>query len=377
MNVELKNIASKEYRFIISGGGTGGHLFPAIAIADKLREIFPDCGILFVGAKGKMEMEKVPPLGYQIIGLNIGGMQRKKIWRNLKLPFMILSSLSDSGKIIRQIQPHAVIGTGGYASFPLLWKSSHKHICSIIQEQNFYPGVTNRILAKYVDKICVIDEQLKKYFPVPKVVVTGNPVRENLANFISTTDEFYSEFNLQPGKFTVLVTGGSLGARTINEGMISACEKLLGEGIQVIWQTGKYYFNEISGRVNPDLKTGLCLRPFIDQMEKAYAVSNLVVCRAGAITLSELAILKKAAVLIPSPNVAEDHQTKNAMSLVDKKAALMIHDSETVKVLGDAILGLYRNSSLLNELSENIGKLAQPDSTKLIVNEIIKLIKRV
>lgn len=374
MTIDLTNIATKDHRFIISGGGTGGHLFPAIAIADKLKEKFPGCGILFVGARGRMEMDKVPGLGYQIIGLNIGGIQRRNILKNLKLPGMILSSLMNSSRIIKTVRPHAVIGTGGYASFPLLWSSSRKHIPSLIQEQNFFPGITNKILSRFVDKICVVDEQLEKYFPNDKIAVTGNPVRGTLAAYLSPTEAFYREFGLEPGKFTLFVTGGSLGARTINESMLKACDALLGEGIQIIWQTGKYYFNEISDRLKTFSGKGLCLMPFIDNMEKAYALSGLVICRAGAITLSELAILRKPAILVPSPNVAEDHQTKNALSLVSKKAALMIRDAEAVNLLEDKILELYRNPEKLSGLSENIGRLAKPDSTELIVNEIIKLI---
>ena len=365
----------KRLSFILSGGGTGGHFYPALAIANKLKQHYPDASILFVGALGKIEMEKAPLAGYAIEGLNIGGFQRSNLLRNIGLPYKVISSLIRSRKILNKYKPSVVIGTGGYASFPLIYTASRKKIPSIIQEQNFFPGITNKYLAKYVNKVCTVYDGMEKYFPASKIVVTGNPVRESLQNLDSKRIEACEFFKLDPGKKTLLVLGGSLGARTINRSVLHGLDTLKAlTGIQILWQTGKIYYENILEQLNGKVPSNMVLLPFIDQMDYAYALADLVVCRAGAISLSELAIVKKPVILIPSPNVAEDHQTKNALSLTEKDAAMLIRDEKANEELMPAIVGLFSDKERMKILADNISKFAKPDATENIVREIIKLI---
>lgn len=360
-------------RVIISGGGTGGHIFPAIAIANALKEIDKTAEILFVGAEGRMEMEKVPAAGYKIEGLWISGLQRRLTLDNLSFPFKVISSIMRSKKIIRSFMPNVVVGTGGFASGPLLRAAAGMNIPALIQEQNSFPGITNKLLGKRVNKICVAYEGMEKYFPKEKIIVTGNPVRHDILNLDGKRDEAMKFFGLNPDKKTLLVIGGSLGARTINESVEKCLDILLKNNIQVIWQTGKSYVNNSSPEGGG--REGVWIGSFISKMDLAYAAADIVVSRAGAISLSELAIVKKPCILVPSPNVAEDHQTKNAMSLVKKDAALFVKDIEAKEKLGKEIVSLMNDMQRQNQLSENIGKLAFADSAKKIAIEVMELVK--
>lgn len=362
------------YRFIISGGGTGGHLFPAIAIANKLKSLYPSSEFLFVGASGKLEMEKVPLEGYPIIGLWISGFQRHDLWKNLNLPLKLLYSFIKSFIIIKKFKPDIAIGTGGYASFPLLYVASLLKIPTLIQEQNFFPGISNKLLAKRADKICVVYSGMEKYFPPSKIVITGNPVREDIRVLEKHKEKYYKLFGLNPDKKTLLVLGGSLGAKSINMAMINSIEKLLSDNIQVVWQTGRYY-NEIINKFGINNKNGLFIIDFIQQMAEVYAIADLVVSRAGAITISELAIMEKPAILIPSPNVTEDHQTKNALTLAEKQAAILVRDNEAERILYAVISNTIYNDELLSRLSSAIKQFARESSTAEIADVIINLIK--
>jgi len=366
---------NNNYRFIISGGGTGGHLFPAIAIANKLKSVFPESSIMFVGSKGKIEMEKVPLSGYPIKGLWISGFQRYNMYRNILLPFKLLHSFLVSYFLIKKFKPHAAIGTGGYASFPLLFIASKMKIPTLIQEQNFFPGISNKLLARSANKICTVYPGMEKYFPVNKIVITGNPIREDIRMNPENKEKYFDEFNLQPDKKTLLVLGGSLGAKTINEAMLAHYQSIIDQNIQIIWQAGRY-FNELKNLQNWRTVKGLWLGEFIQDMAAVYTISDLVVSRAGAITISELAALEKACILIPSPNVTEDHQTKNALALVDKKAALYIKDNEVMASLHEVIMATILNNETLNLLSTNIKSFARIQSTAEITEEIIQLIQK-
>jgi UDP-N-acetylglucosamine--N-acetylmuramyl-(pentapeptide) pyrophosphoryl-undecaprenol N-acetylglucosamine transferase len=377
LTTPIQHIEQKKLSFILSGGGTGGHFYPALAIANKLKQHFPDANILFVGAIGKIEMEKAPLSGFPIEGLNIGGFQRSKMLKNLGLPFKILSSLIRSRQIIKKHKPAVVIGTGGYASFPLIYAASRKKIPSLIQEQNFFPGITNKYLAKYVNKVCTVYEGMEKYFPASKIVVTGNPVRESLKDSSSKRNEAYHFFGFDKNKRTLLILGGSLGARTINRSIGQGLDALMQiTDIQVLWQCGKIYYDNILERIGQKIPSNVKILPFIDQMDYAYAIADLVVCRAGAISLSELAIVKKPLILIPSPNVAEDHQTKNALSLTEKDAAILIRDDQAREDLIPVINSLFADPTRMALLAENISKFAKPDATENIVKEIIELINK-
>ncbi|MEI6900702.1 MAG: undecaprenyldiphospho-muramoylpentapeptide beta-N-acetylglucosaminyltransferase [Bacteroidota bacterium] len=365
----------KSIRIIISGGGTGGHVFPAIAIANAIKKRDPDADILFIGAKGKMEMHKVPAAGFEIRGLPISGFHRKLTLRNLSFPFKLLYSMFESANIIREFEPDAVIGVGGYASGPALQSATRKKIPTLIQEQNSYPGVTNKILAPKADKICVAYEGMERFFPAEKIILTGNPVRQDLQDLQNKKEEAIRYFSLKNDKTTLLVFGGSLGARTINTSIVSCLKnKLTNANIQVIWQTGKgyYYDNSIdpSFSENPDVR----IFPFIDRMDLAYACADIIISRAGAITISELCIVGKPSILIPSPNVAEDHQTKNAETLFQKNAAIILKNSEAPEKLEEAILSLSRNKDLQKTLSDNIKKLAVTNAADRIVSELYELI---
>jgi UDP-N-acetylglucosamine--N-acetylmuramyl-(pentapeptide) pyrophosphoryl-undecaprenol N-acetylglucosamine transferase len=359
-------------KVIISGGGTGGHIFPAIAIANALKEIDKSIEILFVGAEGRMEMEKVPAAGYEIEGLWISGLQRRLTLDNLSFPFKVISSLMRSKKIIRRFSPDVVVGTGGYASGPLLRVASGMKIPALIQEQNSFPGITNKLLGKRVNKICVAYEGMEQYFPKEKIIVTGNPVRQDILNLQGKKEKAMNFFDLDPNKKTLLVIGGSLGARTINESIMASLELLAQNNIQLIWQTGKGYIAIAEKSFRKD--SGWA-GAFITKMDMAYAAADIVVSRAGAISLSELAIVKKPCILVPSPNVAEDHQTKNAMSLVKKDAALLVKDREAKDKLGEEIIALMNDLQRQKKLSENIGRLAFPDSAEKIAGEVMRLVK--
>ena len=357
-------------KVIISGGGTGGHIFPAIAIANALKAIDAKAEILFVGAEGRMEMEKVPAAGYKIEGLWISGLQRRLTLDNLLFPFKVISSLMKSKKIIRSFRPDVAVGTGGFASGPLLRAAAGMNVPTLIQEQNSFPGITNKLLSKRVNRICVAYDGMARYFPKEKIIVTGNPVRQDILSLAGKREEALKFFGLDSSRRTLLVIGGSLGARTINESIAGCFELLIQSGIQIIWQTGKSYtptFANWGGR------EGVRMSPFIVRMDLAYAAADVVVSRAGAISLSELAIARKPCILVPSPNVAEDHQTKNAMALVKKDAALLVRDAEAKQKLGAEIISLINDPVKQNKLSENIAKLGYPDAAEAIAREVIKI----
>lgn len=365
----------RPYRIIISGGGTGGHIFPAIAIANALKEMDPETAILFVGAKDRMEMKKVPEAGYEIEGLWISGIQRKFTIDNLAFPFKLISSLIGSASILRRFKPDAVVGVGGFSSGPLLYMATKKSLPSLIQEQNSYAGLTNKLLAKRVNAICVAHDGMEKYFPGDRIVFTGNPVRQDLLDLGQKHDGALAFFNLASNRSTILVMGGSLGARSLNESILSGIQQVINRRVQLIWQTGDLYFEEFQERTNQlDLKDIRILR-FLKEMDFAYAAADVVVSRAGALSISELAIARKPVIFVPSPNVAEDHQTRNAQSLVDKNAALMVPDSEAKQHLVTEALKLIDSTDKQAELSENIGKLARPNAANDIAREITKIIQ--
>jgi len=362
----------KQYKFILSGGGTGGHIYPAIAIANELKFRFPDAEFLFVGAKDKMEMQKVPQSGYQIKGLWIAGLQRKISLPNLMFPLKLVDSLWESKKILKRFQPDVVIGTGGFASGPLLKMASMMGIPTVIQEQNSFPGITNKLLSKKADVICVAYENLERFFPKEKMVLTGNPVRQDLIDIDSKRTEAIQHFNLDPNKKTLLVLGGSLGARRLNQLIEKELENIVSQNVQIIWQCGKLYFEEYK-KYNAN---NVQVFPFIERMDLVYAASDIVISRAGASSVSELSIVGKPVIFIPSPNVAEDHQTKNAKSIVDKKGGLLLRESELDAEFSLVFEALLKDQGKQNQLSENIKQLAMPEATKTIVDEIIKLIKK-
>jgi UDP-N-acetylglucosamine--N-acetylmuramyl-(pentapeptide) pyrophosphoryl-undecaprenol N-acetylglucosamine transferase len=367
-------LQARKIKVIISGGGTGGHIFPAIAIANELKKINEENEILFVGANGRMEMEKVPAAGYKIIGLNISGIQRRITPANLLVPFKVLASIMRAKKIIRQFQPEAAIGLGGYASAPLLYAATSMKIPSLIQEQNSYAGITNKILAKRVQKICVAYEGMEKYFPNEKIIITGNPVRQDISNVNEKRNEALNYFGLSAEKRTVLVIGGSLGARNMNECIAAGLPQWKEKKIQLIWQTGKLFYAKAKMLDSGPDENGINAVEFIQRMDLAYAAADVVVSRAGASSISELELAGKPAILVPSPNVAEDHQTKNAMALVNKNAAVLIKDSEAGEKLVSTILNLLSDEVRQRQLKENIAKLALTDSAGKIVEEIYKLI---
>ena len=356
-------------RIIISGGGTGGHIFPAISIANAIKARYPEVEILFVGAENRMEMERVPAAGYKIIGLPVAGFNRKNLLKNIRVLIKLQKSLSLARKIIRDFKPEIAIGVGGYASGPTLKAANRIHIPTLLQEQNSYAGVTNKLLAKKASKICVAYDGMEKFFPKDKIVLTGNPIRQDLQCSEEKRKEAYDYFKLDPNKKTILVIGGSLGARTINQSMIKGLEKINQSDVQFVWQTGKYYYEEIVHR------SPFTVHPFISRMDLAYSVADLIISRAGAGSISEFCMLGKPVILVPSPNVAEDHQTKNAMALVNKNAAIMIADNDAENQLVDKALDLIHNEQELQSLSANILKLALPDAANSIVNEIEKISK--
>ena len=362
------------YRLIISGGGTGGHIFPAIAIANEFRERHPDAQILFVGAKDKMEMTRVPEAGYKIIGLWISGLQRRLTWSNLLFPVKVMVSYIRAMSIVRKFKPDAVIGTGGYASGPIMMAATRFGIPSLIQEQNSFAGLANKQVAGKVSKVCVAYEGMEKYFPKEKVILTGNPVRKDILTIDSKRQKSLDHFGFESSKKTLLIVGGSLGSKTINESILSSMDKLAEAQIQIIWQTGKGYFDLYKGQLTKYDLRKIRVQDFVREMDLAYAAADVIISRSGALAVSEISIAKKPVVLVPSPNVTDDHQTKNAKALVDRGAAIMVTDKESSLKLVDEALKLLFDPQRAAKLSENIAKLARPDATTSIVDEIEKLI---
>ena len=360
-------------RVIISGGGTGGHIFPAVAIANALKKIDPGTEILFVGANGRMEMEKIPAAGYKIIGLDIQGFQRSSILKNILLPYKLLKSVMKARSIIKDFKPDAAVGVGGYASGPLLYAASQLKIPYLIQEQNSFAGITNKILGKDAELICVAFKGMEKFFPAEKIRITGNPIRKEAVDIENKRFAAAELLSLSPHKKTILLTGGSLGSGTLNKSMYSGLDKILAADVQLIWQTGKYYYQsvmeQLKGKEHPNIK----VLEFLHRMDLAYAASDLVISRAGAGTIAELCAVKKPVILVPSPNVAEDHQTKNAIALVKNDAAILVRDSEAELELVDIALLLIDNKNKCKELSENIGKMALPDADEVIAAEVLRI----
>lgn len=368
-----KHTSTKAPRILISGGGTGGHVFPAIAIADAVKKQAPEAEILFVGALGKIEMEKVPQAGYRIEGLWISGFQRKLTLRNLLFPIKLLSSMWKARRIVRSFRPDVAVGVGGFASGPTLENACRMGIPALVQEQNSYAGVTNRLLANKVQRVCVAYEGMDRFFPADKIVLTGNPVRSDLARLTATKAEAAAHFQLDADKRTVLVFGGSLGALALNEAMAAGKEQIAAHpDVQFLWQCGKLYIERFSQCEAAQLPNVRVL-PFVDRMDLAYTLADVIVGRAGALTISELCLVGKPAILIPSPNVAEDHQTKNAQALADKGAALMIRNSEAMARLVPEALELLNDEARCRQLSANIRTLAKPNAAEEIAREVLGL----
>lgn len=364
----------KELRVIISGGGTGGHIFPAVSIANAIKAKYPSAKIQFVGALGRMEMQRVPAAGYDIKGLPICGFDRKHLLKNIAVLFKIWKSERMAKKIVKDFKPMVAVGVGGYASGPTLNVCASMGIPCLIQEQNSYAGVTNKLLAKKASKICVAYEGMERFFPADKIIMTGNPVRQNVVDATISKEDARVKFGLDPNKKTILLVGGSLGARTINESMRQHLDKVKSADVQFIWQTGKYYNAEMTQAVKdfgniPNLK----VLDFISDMGAAYQAADLVISRAGASSISEFCLIGKAVILVPSPNVAEDHQTKNAMALVDKDAAIYVKDADAPDMLLDKALEIVHDDAKLASLTENIKKLGLKDSADVIANEVVKL----
>lgn len=380
-------INNKAPRIIISGGGTGGHIFPAVSIANAIRELCPEAEILFVGAEGRMEMQRVPDAGYRIIGLPVAGFDRQHLWRNFSVILKLLRSQWKARKIIKEFRPQVAVGVGGYASGPTLKTAGMMGIPTLIQEQNSYAGVTNKLLAQKADRICVAYEGMEKFFPSEKILLTGNPVRQSLLDNQITRETAASAFGFNPNLKTVLVLGGSLGARTINQTLAAGLALMKAHPeVQFIWQTGKIYIDQVkaaitafTGEAVRNARVGsipnLYVTDFIKNMNNAYTLADLVISRAGAGSISEFCLLGKPVILVPSPNVAEDHQTKNALALVNKDAALYVKDAEAQEKLLDTALETVADDDLLKQLSINIAKLALPDSARIIAEEVLKLIK--
>lgn len=366
-----------ELRIIVSGGGTGGHIFPAISIANAIKEQRPDAKILFVGALGRMEMERVPAAGYEIIGLPVAGFDRKHLWRNIKVLYKLWQSQRKARRIVRQFRPMAAVGVGGYASGPMLNMCAAAGIPCLIQEQNSYAGVTNKLLAKKAQKICVAYQGMDRFFPAEKIILTGNPVRQNVIENHTSRAEALASFGFTADKKTILIVGGSLGARTINESVMSHLDMIAKNDVQVIWQTGKYYSASIAEQLAQREKPqNLKVMDFIADMATAYAAADLVISRAGASSISEFCLIGKPVILVPSPNVAEDHQTKNALALVNQNAALYVKDAEAGSKLIETALQTVTDQALLQSLSTNILKLALPNSANIIAQEVLKLAEK-
>ena len=374
MTKETAPHSDHQPRFIISGGGTGGHIFPALSIANAIKERWPQASILFVGAEDRMEMERVPAAGYEIVGLPVSGFDRKNMVKNVSVAFKLLKSLRRANKIVKNFKPNVVIGVGGYASAPVLRAAIAQNIPTLLQEQNSYAGMTNKWLGQRANTICVAYEGMEKFFPKEKIVLTGNPCRHDLEITPDKVVEGCSFFSLDPTKRTILMIGGSLGARTLNNSIVRAFPEIREQDVQIIWQCGKYYYNEIkelsvAGKIPPNVK----LYDFVSRMDLAYSVADLVISRAGAGSISEFSLLGKPVILVPSPNVAEDHQTQNALALVQKNAAILVADDTAEKQLFSIALNLVKNPAKLIDLSANIILHAQHNSANRIVDEIEKL----
>lgn len=367
---------NSEVRIIISGGGTGGHIFPAIAIANAIKKLVPTANILFVGANGRMEMEKVPAAGYPIKGLNISGFQRRLTWKNLAFPFKVIAALRAAGRIVDEFKPDVVVGVGGYASGPLVKAATRRGIPAVLQEQNSYPGITNKILAPKARLICVAYDGMDKFFPKEKILLTGNPVRQDMVNLTGKRERGLEEFEFDRTKPVVLVVGGSLGARSINESIHASLQQFVDAGIQVLWQTGKTYETAAQQAVQSFQGKGMVTRAFISRMDLAYAVADVVVSRAGAISISELCVVQKPVILVPSPYVAEDHQTKNAMALVNRQAAVLVKDVDAAAQLAREVIALMADEDLRNKLRGNIAGLGKTDADDKIAGLVLGLIKR-
>ena len=363
----------KHKRIIISGGGTGGHIFPAISIANALRRIDPETEILFVGAEGRMEMEKVPAAGYKIVGLPVAGFMRSLSPKNISVIFKLVKSLFLASKIIKEFDPDVVVGVGGYASGPVLRQAGKMGIPTLIQEQNCYAGVTNKLLAKKASAICVAYDGMEKYFPAAKIIRTGNPVRQNYDNIDNYKCEALSHFRLKNDQSVILVLGGSLGAGTINKSLSENIQKMKDSGIQWLWQTGKFYYEDVNALLSQFPSENIVVQDFINRMDCAYSAADIIISRAGAGTISELCLVGKPVILVPSPNVAEDHQTKNALALTYKNAAVMVRDNIAVSRLVDEAIKLVSDKKEREALSENIKKMADRDADVRIANEILKL----
>jgi UDP-N-acetylglucosamine--N-acetylmuramyl-(pentapeptide) pyrophosphoryl-undecaprenol N-acetylglucosamine transferase len=367
----------QQFNVLVSGGGTGGHIFPALSIANEVRRRYPEANILFVGAEGRMEMEKVPAAGYKIIGLPVSGFDRKNLLRNFKVVARLLKSMGMARSILKDFKPDIAIGVGGYASGPMLKAAQKQGIPTLLQEQNSFAGVTNKLLAARADCICVAYEGMERFFPADKIVLTGNPVRRNLLDCGATPEQARQAMGVDPNKKTILIIGGSLGARTINNAIIEGLSKI-GEAynVQVIWQTGKFYDQQCSEALRASGVKNVVQMPFISNMDMAYRAADLVVSRAGASSISELQLLGKAAILVPSPNVAEDHQTKNAMALVKHDAAIMVRDADAAAQLVDTMLDTVVDADKTAQLGNNVEKMALRDAAEHIVDEVEKIIKR-
>jgi UDP-N-acetylglucosamine--N-acetylmuramyl-(pentapeptide) pyrophosphoryl-undecaprenol N-acetylglucosamine transferase len=364
---------AKAKRIIISGGGTGGHIFPAIAIANALKKLDPATEILFVGANGRMEMDKVPAAGYKIIGLNIQGIQRKSILKNLMFPIKLFNSVSKALQIIKDFKPDAAVGVGGYASGPLLYAASLKGIPYLIQEQNSYAGITNKWLGKKAEKICVAFDGMEQFFPAAKILKTGNPIRKESVDVAGKKMHALENFKLSTTKKTIMITGGSLGARTLNNSVLAALDKIVEADVQLIWQTGKFYYKTIIEQLGEKYHPNIKIMEFVNRMDLAYAAADVIISRAGAGTIAELCVVKKPVILVPSPNVAEDHQTKNALALVNEQAALFVADRDAEAKLITKALELLNDKQLQKKLSDNIGKMALPDADEVIAKEVIQI----
>jgi UDP-N-acetylglucosamine--N-acetylmuramyl-(pentapeptide) pyrophosphoryl-undecaprenol N-acetylglucosamine transferase len=367
---------SKELRIIISGGGTGGHIFPAISIANAIKAACPNAEILFVGALGRMEMQRVPAAGYKIEGLPICGFDRKHLLKNIKVLFKIWKSQQMAKKIIKEFKPQVAVGVGGYASGPTLNKAAAMGIPCLIQEQNSYAGVTNKLLAKKAAKICVAYDGMERFFPAEKIILTGNPVRQALLDTKMIREEAIKSFGLDPTKKTILLVGGSLGARTINESVLQHLDLVKSSDVQFIWQTGSFYRESIAERLKGETIPNLIVTDFITDMGAAYKAADLVISRAGASSISEFCLIGKPVILVPSPNVAEDHQTKNALALSTKQAAIHVKDAEAPATLLPLALKTIHDDAQLKSLSENVLKLALPNSAEIIAKEVIKLAEK-
>jgi UDP-N-acetylglucosamine--N-acetylmuramyl-(pentapeptide) pyrophosphoryl-undecaprenol N-acetylglucosamine transferase len=367
----------EEIRIIVSGGGTGGHIFPAVSIANALKARYPDrVNILFVGAEGRMEMERVPAAGYPIQGLPIRGFDRARPWNNVKTLWMALKSTLKARQIVRSFRPHVAVGVGGYASGPLLRAAASAGVPTVIQEQNSYAGVTNKLLAARAARICVAYAGMERFFPAKKLLLTGNPVRQDLLLNAGQREQGCAFFGLDPSRKVLLVMGGSLGARTLNESILQHLDTLEASDVQVIWQTGRYYFASIQEQLKDRSLQRIKVLEFLQRMDMAYAAADLVVSRAGASSISELCLLEKPVILVPSPNVAEDHQTKNALALVEQGAARMVPDAQAREALIPMALTLIHAQQDLEQLRTQIARLALPDAAERIADEIFKLVKQ-